>query len=124
MLARVQAVMCYSEHDAELLARLAHTSLHQIHIVPNGVPLDLFRPSRLSAEKEPVILWAGRMVRQKGVDLILRAMKQVNEVVPSSRLVLLGTGPDLPAIEAEINRLGLDGLVELPGNLPFEDMPS
>src|SRR5881296_43670 len=83
MLARVQAVLCYSPSDADLLAKLAHTSVDQIHVIPNGVPLDLFRPSRLPVTKQPVILWAGRMVRQKGVDLILRAMKKIAEAVPS-----------------------------------------
>ena len=122
-LPRVQCVLCYSEQDARLLARLTHTSFERMQVVPNGVPLEMFRPARAATEKSPVILWAGRMVRYKGLNLLLAAMKRVVQVVPMARLLLLGTGPELASVREEVERLRLCGHVDLGRDRPFEDMP-
>ena len=124
LIARVQRVICYSMHDARLLHDLAHASLSRVQIVQNGVSLDTFRPSRFASAKEPVILWAGRMVRQKRLDLLLRSMRIVVDTVPSSRLYLLGDGPMLSGVKLDIERLGLGGHVNIMGEQPFERMPS
>ena len=57
----------------------------------------------------------GKLVPQKGFDLLLEAFAKVAAVVPDWRLVLWGEGPDRTALEAQRARLGLEGRVDMPG---------
>lgn len=66
----------------------------------NGVRTDLFRPDP-GVEREPVVLFVGRLVEKKGCEYLVRAMSLVQETVPEAELVVAGTGP---------LREGLEGL--------------
>ncbi|MFJ9207173.1 glycosyltransferase [Streptomyces sp. NPDC102264] len=48
----------------------------------------------------PVVLCVGRLCRQKGQDILLRAWRQVLLQLPRARLVLVGDGPDAAALRA------------------------
>jgi glycosyltransferase involved in cell wall biosynthesis len=63
--------------------------------------------------REPVVISASRLVADKNVDGLVRAFARVEPA--DARLVLLGDGPERPAIEAEIARLGLGARVSLQG---------
>ena len=62
----------------------------------------------------PVILAVGRLCPQKDFPTLLRAFALLHARTPA-RLVILGEGPDRPALEAQAAALGLDGAVALPG---------
>jgi glycosyltransferase involved in cell wall biosynthesis len=59
-------------------------------VVGNGVDSVKFRPMGVKKEYEAVFL--GRLAPQKGVDVLLRAWKDVTREQPAARLVLLGGG--------------------------------
>jgi glycosyltransferase involved in cell wall biosynthesis len=80
-----------------------------IRHLPNFVALDRWRPAPLPAE--PVVAYAGRLVEEKGVDVLLHAM----EGLPF-QLRLYGDGPARPALERIIAERGLAN-VELAGVL-------
>ncbi|MFJ7998588.1 glycosyltransferase family 4 protein [Streptomyces sp. NPDC096310] len=48
----------------------------------------------------PVVVCVGRLCRQKGQDLLLRAWRPVVRRIPGARLVLVGDGPDAAALRA------------------------
>ncbi|MCL2148552.1 MAG: glycosyltransferase family 4 protein [Methanomassiliicoccaceae archaeon] len=56
------------------------------------------------------ILSLGRLVRTKGLDYLLEAMRDVD-----SRLVICGRGPDQKRLEKKVRKLGLEGRVEMRG---------
>lgn len=64
----------------------------------------------------PVILAAGRLTAQKDFPTLLRALALARDVRPGLRLLLLGEGPERPALEALRDELGLGGAVEMPGH--------
>ncbi len=66
-----------------------------------------------------VLIGAGRLTRQKGFDLLLRALARIGD--RTVRLVLLGDGPERTALEALVAELGLGARVSLPG---FVDDPA
>jgi glycosyltransferase involved in cell wall biosynthesis len=66
------------------------------------------------AEGQPVILAAGRLVRQKGFDVLLSA---VAEIEGAPRLVLLGHGPDYETLDQLAGTLGLSERVLMPGSV-------
>jgi glycosyltransferase involved in cell wall biosynthesis len=81
-------------------------------VIPNTIRSGLGPPSPLS---EPVILAAGRLVRQKGFDLLIRAFAQVHDRHPEWRLVICGDGGWRARLEQLIEQLELGGAVSLPG---------
>ncbi|HVB27552.1 MAG TPA: glycosyltransferase [Mycobacteriales bacterium] len=115
------AVVCVSE--AERAAGLRRGVRARYHVVPNGVDLSVFRPAtaavrraaraRLGVEPNAVVtVCVGRLVPQKGQDLLVQAWRDVRSWVPTSVLVLVGDGPHRPALEALARAEGvLDSVV-------------
>jgi glycosyltransferase involved in cell wall biosynthesis len=57
----------------------------------------------------------GRLDRQKGFDLLLRAMPAIRAACPGVRLTIHGEGPERGILEALRDRLGLGDVVRFPG---------
>ncbi|EGX54498.1 glycosyl transferase [Streptomyces zinciresistens K42] len=71
-------------------------------VVPNGVDTGRFRPdgTRAVTASGPLVVCVGRLCRQKGQDVLLRAWPEVARRVPGARLVLVGDGPDARALRS------------------------
>lgn len=63
----------------------------------------------------PVVLYAGRMIPDKRVDCIPAAIAWVRERRPDVRAQLFGDGPHRGRVAAEVRRLGLEDVVNMPG---------
>ncbi|NGO54322.1 glycosyltransferase family 4 protein [Mesorhizobium camelthorni] len=81
-------------------------------VIPNPVDLPYTGERRRGGN---ILAAVGRLVPQKGFDLLLKAFAQVSPHCPEWTLVIWGEGPDRAALEAERDRLGLRGRVEMPG---------
>jgi phosphatidylinositol alpha-1,6-mannosyltransferase len=83
--------------------------------LPPPVDVELFRPGL--AEPGPRVVAVARFVRQKGLDTLLRAWARVLAagVDPAAELVLVGDGPQRPALQTLARRLGVAGSVRFPG---------
>jgi colanic acid/amylovoran biosynthesis glycosyltransferase len=57
-----------------------------------GVDIDKFTPN-LSIQREPIVMFVGRLVEKKGCEYLIRAMAQVQAVMPEIELVVVGSGP-------------------------------
>jgi starch synthase len=88
----------------------------KVHVVHNGIDTDLWSPSQapdrvreLGVDPDrPSVVFVGRITRQKGLPLFLRAAA---ELPPEVQLVLCAGAPDTPEIEAEVRGL-VDGLAQ------------
>jgi glycosyltransferase involved in cell wall biosynthesis len=83
-------------------------------VMPNGVDLGRFRPLPRS-QVGHVILFVGRLVPQKGVDVLLRAFATVLRKCPGIRLVIAGDGYQRLYLERLSRHLGLPPHVEFLG---------
>jgi glycosyltransferase involved in cell wall biosynthesis len=103
--------VAHGERDAGLRARTCRAD--RTVVIHNGVPLDV---PRRGAHSAPVtLLSVGRLRAPKDFATLVRAMAGLE-----ARLRIAGDGPDRPALEAEIDRLGLTN-VELLGTR--QDVP-
>lgn len=68
------------------------------------------------------ILSVGRMVPDKGQGLLLDAVAELDRRGVPVALTLVGDGPDRPALEARVERLGLGDRVTLAGALAHEEV--
>jgi GalNAc-alpha-(1->4)-GalNAc-alpha-(1->3)-diNAcBac-PP-undecaprenol alpha-1,4-N-acetyl-D-galactosaminyltransferase len=67
------------------------------------------------ASREPLVLSVGRLVHQKGFDLLLRAFKATRLSFPEWRLAIVGDGPLRHCLEAQTEQLGLRAVVDFAG---------
>ncbi|MET8687279.1 glycosyltransferase [Streptomyces sp. NPDC004732] len=63
-------------------------------VIPNGVDTERFTPTGQDIAHVRLVVCVGRLCRQKGQDVLLRAWPTVAAQVPDARLVLVGDGPD------------------------------
>ena len=96
---RFDAVVAPSHHTA---SRLAEAGVERVSVVPLGVDLDLFQPSRgdrgrllkrlgLPARSR-LLVFAGRPAREKNVESMIAAVEKLGDPY---RLVLIGAGKDM-----------------------------
>jgi len=86
-----------------------------------GVDLDRFDPAKADRDAFPgeiKVLYAGRLTREKGVDLLAEAFLRAHEADPRLHLLLAGGGPE----EAEL-RQRLGDRATFLGWLSGEDLP-
>lgn len=99
------------------------------HVVLQGIDQEVFCPADrqkarahlgLSAT-EPALLWVGRMVPVKGLDLLLHACQALKDHGQLFHLYLVGDGPLQACLTAQARKLGLANHVTFVGpKLPHE----
>ncbi|HEY5792069.1 MAG TPA: glycosyltransferase family 4 protein [Chthoniobacterales bacterium] len=77
----------------------------RIHVIPHF--LECHVPP-LPPSKEPVILFVGRLSVEKGVFHLLNAWARLK--TKSAQLLIVGDGPERPALEAQAAKLSLHGV--------------
>ncbi|MEA2575704.1 MAG: hypothetical protein QOH93_3002 [Chloroflexia bacterium] len=102
-------------------------------VVYNGVDLERFTPEghsdpqvlakyslKPSTPEDPAILYAGRLVRWKGVEYLIKAM---TEIVPENTVLwVAGEGDYQPVLEQMARELGVEDRVRFLGRLGQDDL--
>jgi len=83
-------------------------------VIPNSYRDDLFG-LQPGVERTGDLVFVGRLVSDKGVDLLLDALARLAEEGLRPHLTVVGDGPEAPRLREQAARLGLDGQVELLG---------
>lgn len=124
VLATASAIVCGSEGAADLVRRWGFR--RRIEVLPQlGVDTTLFAPAgRRDGAGGLRIGYAGRLVPQKGIDLLLDAVGALRVRGCDVELVVSGSGPAEPELRARAARLGLDGAVRWAGAVTHEQVPS
>jgi glycogen(starch) synthase len=87
-----------------------------------GMDAPALHPS-VRPREHPVVLGFGRLVRDKGFDLALRAFHVVAQRLPRVRLVLAGDGAARPELEQLAADLGLSDAVRFLGAVAPDQVP-
>ena len=112
---RCAATITISESLREFTLR--YTRPHkEVVTVLYGLEAPLQAPERGSEFDSPTLLAVARLVRQKGLDILIRAMRLIRGAVPDARLLIAGDGPDRPALEQLARELGLEGSLSFLGH--------
>lgn len=101
----VDGVIAPTEKTKNLLLSYGVTT--PIRVIPTGIDFSPFEPQGYSLEEivalkkqfnipldAPIVLFIGRVAKEKSIDVILKAFKLVIAKVPESRFVIVGDGPE------------------------------
>lgn len=93
-----------------------------IEIVHPGIDLAKFQPGKQN--EDPTVLYLGRLKEYKSVDILLKAFKRVASGLPNAKLVVAGSGEDLPRLEQMAIDLGIASKVKFTGKITEEEKTS
>lgn len=130
-LAQADAVVTVSR---DLLSTLLKAGLRQdtLHVIDRGVDSSKFSPgNRAEARRRlglpedgKLIVWVGRMVEVKRLDILLQAAALMRDRgVPNFRIQLVGDGSLRKGLEAQVKTLGLEAIVGFSGSQPHDALP-
>lgn len=91
----------------------------KIRTIPNPVNLDNMIEQSKSLNpftlKQPYIISAGRLIPEKGFDILIKAFSKISSDYPQINLVILGEGNERSVLEKLILDLELQDKIFLPG---------
>ena len=130
---RFEAVIAPTLKTQRLLETYGVTS--PIHVIPSGLEIGRFAPqlhddalrTRIREEcgvkaGERVLLYLGRIAKEKNLDQVLRVFPRLRERCPDVRLVIVGEGPLIPSLREQAAALGVDDFVSFPGPKPWKEI--
>ena len=130
---RADLIIACSRYMREQIIQHLEAPAEKILVIPNGVEVEQYLGLREQREAlvefrrqwaepdEPLIFFVGRLVWEKGPDLLVNAMPEVAAAFPNARLVIAGTGPLLDELRGLVEHLGLQERVHLAGFISDED---
>lgn len=95
-----------------------------IRVIPMGIDLkNTFVPVPGIARKDRRLLFVGRLVENKGVNILIEAMDLIRRKLPDVELLIIGDGPMRAYLENETRKLGLEQYISFRGALVHEQLP-
>jgi len=113
---RFTRVTAISGAVADRLAEFGAPHLRKATVVHPGTPAATPRTTAEMAPS-PTFVTAGRLVAEKGVDVLIRAFTRITASHPTARLVIVGDGPSRAGLERLAAEMSLATRVEFCGQI-------
>lgn len=84
-------------------------------VIPDPYDARKFAHYSRATERSADLIFLGRLVSEKGIDLLLEALALLRARNFSAHLTIVGSGPELSALQQMVRRLGLGGQVTFVG---------
>ncbi len=109
-------VVVYNQNFKDFFSKYFNVDQAKINIIKNPV----FKRESASPEisKDPIILFAGRLVSYKNLPLVIRAFSNVGQ----GKLIIIGGGPEKSKLAEIVESLGLQERVTFINSLPQEKL--
>jgi glycosyltransferase involved in cell wall biosynthesis len=111
-----------SRSSRERLARIG-IDPERCSVVYCGLDHDLHRPGQAKTQ-QPSLVYLGRLMRYKRVDLLIRFMRPILEEYPNAMLHIAGFGPAGVELKQMVSQYGLENHVILHGYVSEEEKVS
>ncbi len=125
---RCDAVIAPSESTKEILES---KGVRNVCVAPNGVDTERFndhargkavRSRLLQNPRQKIVLYVGRMSREKKIEVLLRAARLLKD--ENIFFVFVGAGPAIGHYKRQSERLGISGKVKFVGFVEDAQLPS
>jgi glycosyltransferase involved in cell wall biosynthesis len=122
-------IIAVSRELMRLLLQYAFVRRDKVSYIPPGVDQELFKyPGGTNAAETrsestaPLIITSRRLVREKGIDVLLEAIKALKDDGFLVRCVIIGTGPELHSLAQLSEKLGIKSQVTFTGLITDEEL--
>ncbi len=112
-------VVAISRSVTDQLDEFGQGKLRYSSVIYPGTPL--VAPRNCMSER-PLVVFAGRLVPEKGGEILLRAFAKVLGENPACRLAIAGDGPQRPVLESLSESLALGDSVAFLGHKPQDEV--
>jgi len=116
------AFLCISAAIRDELAGIG-VPQERLWEIANGVDVEHFAPvglerkaalrRELALPEGPLAIFVGRLAKEKGLDVLLRAWAELHPRLPAARLVVMGQGDQEAGLKALSAELGLQDVVQI-----------
>lgn len=121
---QTNAIISVSEYIKKELVSV-NISSRNIYPIYNLIPPWNIENNRKSSDSSTVVLFAPcRLAREKGIDVLIRAINKVVERNKDLKLIIAGDGPERKPLEKLTQKLGLTNFVRFLGKIPNKHMLS
>jgi 1,2-diacylglycerol 3-alpha-glucosyltransferase len=127
----VEQVIVPTDKVKELL--LQYSVSKDISVIPTGVDLKKFNPELYTTEEvlqaryecgiskeDKVLLYIGRVSKEKNIAEIIEAMPDYMRSRPEVRLLIIGGGPEMERLKHRAEEMGLAGRILFAGPKPWD----
>jgi 1,2-diacylglycerol 3-alpha-glucosyltransferase len=95
-------------------------------VIPYGINLDVFKKVKTSRDKTIKILYVGRLVREKNLDVVIKAARKIEREIKNrfnkeTKFIIVGDGPAKGYYEDLTKKYKVDNLFEFVGFVKHED---
>ena len=105
-----------------------------IYMIPNGINIEEFQRNKDSKRKcdrirevlkinknDRVLLYLGRLCKEKNIDFLIRAFRKIADVNKNIKFIIAGDGPEYKKLQSLAKRLGIGSKVIFCGFVPNID---
>jgi glycogen synthase len=111
---RLKELCVRRAHNIAVSRAIARALPGKARVIGNPYDAASFRV-RKEIPRTRDLIFVGRLVSDKGADLLLEAMHRIRSNGPACELTVVGEGPELPRLQAQTEQLGLARQVRFAG---------
>ncbi|MBR3152381.1 MAG: glycosyltransferase family 4 protein [Clostridia bacterium] len=123
-------VIVNSNYMKNELQRLFGLPFEKINVVPNGITPTNFSGidrdydfrRKYASDNEKIILFAGRLVYEKGIQNLIAAMPKILNSYNDAKLIICGRGGMIDELKAQVNYLGIGNKVYFTGYMDHKSL--
>lgn len=107
-----------------------------VHIIPSGIDVTRFYEENIDKKElislrkelnikkdEYIILYVGRIAKEKSIDFLINNLKDIIKKIPKARMIIVGDGPDMKDLMDLTHQNKLDKYVTFTGKVPWSNVP-
>jgi len=129
ILEKASLVICANSHTAQEVRKM-FAKVSNVEVVNPGVEIDVPKISsevivkckaQNNLQEAFILLSVGRLVKRKGVDMVLSAISNIVSLIPNLQYVIIGNGPEEMYLKNIIHQLGLENNVRILSDINDEE---
>lgn len=123
-------IICPSPNILSLLDDYGVTA--PFEMINNAIDLRLFQKPKPAAvrarygisESDKLLIYVGRMGIEKNIGFMLKAFRNASKEAPNAKLMIVGEGPELSALQEIAGRLEIGDKVIFTGRVEYKEIPN